>query len=646
MDSITIPLRADEQGVRPRPESAPMCQPAPPLAPPFGRRLLAALVVCALQLCCITTLPAQNRPDPVLASSTWRGQQVVAGELLVQFRPGTSAAQQQERNATMGCPRLASVTDSLVRVALPAGADIDDFVARYQAAGEVAFAQPNVLHRPVPATAEPLDPAAPIASAAALDAPGVLPLDPKWPSQWNMLKVRAPEAWAAYTGDPSAVVAVIDTGVDVTHPDLVNHFAWGLDTFAGDAIPDDTAGHGSHCCGVAAAETNNGVGVAGAAWNGRYASYRCGNSTFATAPLVAAIHDAVAKGALVLSMSWGSSYNDPAIRNALQDAADAGCVLVAAAGNDGVSTKFYPAAHDFVIAVAASTSSDARASFSNYGAWVDLAAPGQAIFSTYKGGGYTTMNGTSMACPLVAGAADLLYARLGGVRSPANAALVRAALEGSAVDVGPWVAHGRLDMAAALAALTAPLAPHIDTLSPTGVEAFHGATITVTGSGLSTATGVAIDGAPAAAFAVVDDHTLHVTTPDAGVLGPATLTVNGPGGTSASANFMWIETAPPRLDVPAVVQGGAPLAWTFGGGSQHVWSLLIAPDDTVFPWKGWQLLQHFVLVTSGGLDSRGLGSLQVSVPASAAGIAFRSQIVTFHGGLSGVSNVTITAITP
>ncbi|HTE04749.1 MAG TPA: S8 family serine peptidase, partial [Planctomycetota bacterium] len=468
----------------------------------------------------------------------------------------------------------------------------------------------------------------------------------KWATQWNLAKVRAPEAWATYTGDPAAVVAVIDTGVDVAHADLDGNLAWGLDPYAGDGNPDDSAGHGTHCCGIAAAETDNGVGVAGAAWAGRYASYRCGNSTFATAPLVTAINDAVAQGALVISMSWGSSYADPAIKAALQSAADAGCVLVAAAGNDGLSTKFYPAAHDFVIAVGASTSADARASFSNYGAWVDIAAPGQSIESTYKGGGYTSMSGTSMACPLVAGAADLLYARLGGIRSTANAALVRSALENSGADVGTWVAHGRLDMAAALAILATPLAPHITSLSPADMEAFHGEQLTLAGSGFSSATGVTIDGVAAPAWSAVDDHTLHVTSPDAVILGPGSLTVHGPGGTSATTAFTWVATSPPRLEIAASVAAGAPLTWAFGGGLNHAWLLLVALDDTTFPWKGWQLLQHFVPVTSGGLDARGLAALQVTAPAAAGGITFLSQVVTFHAGLSGVSNVAATTITP
>jgi thermitase len=594
------------------------------------RRTLLARAALAglLALIGAGALSAQDRPDPVFASSTWRGQQVVAGELLVQFHPGIGPAQQASRHAELGCQRLGAVSAALARVALPAGADLDAFIERYQALPEVSFAQPNVLHRPVLAPA------------------GTVPSDPKWSGQWNMVKVRAPEAWDTYTGDAGTIVAVIDSGVDAKHPDLDGHLAWGLDTYAGDADPTDTNGHGTFCAGVAAAETDNALGVAGASWAGRFAAYRCGNGTFPSSALVAAIDDAVARGAAVLSMSWGSSYSDPAIRTALQAARDAGCVLVAAAGNDGVSTKFYPAAHDFVIAVAASTSADARASFSNYGSWVDVAAPGQTISSTWKGGGYTTMNGTSMACPLVAGAASLLYARLGGARSPANALLVRAALENAAVDVGPWVVHGRIDMAAALAMLQPPLAPEITGLSPSGVQALHGAVLTASGSGMASVGAVSVDGAPAPAFAATDDHALAITMPDAPALGPGSLVLHGPGDTQDGATFTWVETAPPRLDIPASVTAGESVAWTFGGGVQQAWVLFIALDDATFAWNGWPILQHFVLLSSGTLDARGLGSLQLTVPASAAGITFHSQVATFQGGLAGVTGISTTAIVP
>jgi thermitase len=392
-------------------------------------RIVAALTLLA------ALAPAQNRPDPLLPVANWQGFPVVAGELLVQFKPGVDAPFQAAAHAALGGLPRGPVTARLSRVGLPAGADLEKLRARYAGLPEVEFAQPNVLHRPV----------------------GV-PDDPLWTHQWGHFKVRADVAWDTFAGAPTSVVAVIDSGIDADHVDLGAQLAWGLDTFAGDPDPDDTSGHGTHCSGVAAALTGNGVGMAGAAPACRLAAYRCGNSTFPSSALVAAINDAVARGAQVLSLSWGSSYDDPAIRHALQQAVDAGCLVVAAAGNDNSTTPFFPAALPFVLAVGATDITDGRASFSNFGLWVDLAAPGQGIQSTWIGGQYKYLSGTSMACPLVAGAGALLYARLGS-RTPEHAGAVRAALEASGVPVGDWVTHGRLDMAAALDALLAAASP-------------------------------------------------------------------------------------------------------------------------------------------------------------------------------------------
>lgn len=279
------------------------------------------------------------------------------------------------------------------------------------------------------------------------------PSDPLWPQQWGPLKVGAAAAWDSEGGGPATVIAVLDSGADMDHADLQAAIAWGSDPYGNDDDPTDVHGHGSHCSGIVAARAGNGVGMAGAAGSCRLAIYRCGNSAFPTSDLLLAIDDAVARGARVLSLSWGSSWPNPALKTALLEAVDAGCVVVAAAGNDGVNAPFYPAAWPEILGVASSDPFDQRSAFSNFGSWVHLAAPGQSILSCWKTGGYATLSGTSMACPLVAGAAGLLYARLGGERSSEHAAQVRAALLDSSVSVGSWVSHGRLDMAGAVALL-------------------------------------------------------------------------------------------------------------------------------------------------------------------------------------------------
>ncbi|MGQ0554214.1 MAG: S8 family serine peptidase [Planctomycetota bacterium] len=401
------------------------------LGPSVLRPLLRSLaVLVGVALLAAGSAAQLNQPDPLLQRVPWNGIEVLANEVLVQFRPGTPQQIQSERHAQAGTQLLGLPGPQLARVRGAPGTDVNALMARYAAFAEVSHAQPNALHRKVGT-----------------------PTDPKWSQQWGLPKVNAPAAWDLAAGHPGTVIAVLDSGVDMTHPDLDDHYAWGLDTFAGDSVPEDLDGHGTHCAGIAAAETNNGIGVAGLGFACRFAAYRCGNDTFPSSALVAAIHDARLQGARVLSMSWGSTYNDPAIRTALQAARDAGCVLVAAAGNDNTTSLFYPAAHAFVIAVGASTSSDARASFSNYGSWVDVAAPGLSIYSTWKGKTYSYSSGTSMACPMVAGLAGLLYAHLGGPRSVTSATAIREAIESSAVPVGSWIVHGRINALAAVQAL-------------------------------------------------------------------------------------------------------------------------------------------------------------------------------------------------
>ncbi len=578
---------------------------------PHAARTLSALLALAL------ATPAQDRPDPVLQAAAWRGHAVVAGEVLVQFRAGTSPAQQAARHAQLGSTPRATIAAGLVRADLPAGADLDAQLEAWSALPEVEFAQPNVLHSPTGT-----------------------PDDPKYPLQWHLPKVRADVAWDGFAGDPGTVVAVIDSGVDVDHPDLAAQLAWGADPYAGDADPDDADGHGTHCAGLAAALTDNGFGVAGAAPACRFAAYRCGNASFPSSALVEAIDDAVARGARVLSMSWGSGYADPAIKAALQAARDAGCLLVAAAGNDGASTSFYPAAHAFVLAVGATTASDAQASFTNWGAWVDLAAPGQAIYSTAKGGGFKYLSGTSMACPLVAGAGALLYARL-PTRSEANAALVRAALEQSAVPLGAWVAHGRIDLAAALELLDAQLPPALSALEPAQLPALGG-TLVLHGGGLLSATSVTLAGDPLA-FAPGGGGSLVCEVPASGPLGPQTVSVSTPSGV-ASLPLERVETLPPGLLVPASTPAGADLAWTLGGPANDQAFLLLALAPDTFDWGGATLLVPVTVLDLGPLDSAGLGALQAWLPAAAAGTTFRSQLATWDGGLSGVSPIVATTI--
>jgi len=264
-----------------------------------------------------------------------------------------------------------------------------------------------------------------------------VPNDPKIGDQWGLDKIKAWDAWDLSLGSQKVVVAVIDTGIDYTHPDLKNQMwvnekelngkagvdddgngyvddIYGYDFANKDGDPIDDHDHGTHCAGVIGAEHNS-QGIAGINANiklmGLKFLTKSGSGTAADAVL--AVKYGVDNGANVLSNSWGGGGSSQAMQEAIEYARDRGVIFVAAAGNEynnNDSKPTYPASYKIenVIAVAASDINDNKASFSNYGNSVHIAAPGVNVLSTVKGGRYSSMSGTSMACPHVAGALALL----------------------------------------------------------------------------------------------------------------------------------------------------------------------------------------------------------------------------------------------
>lgn len=239
------------------------------------------------------------------------------------------------------------------------------------------------------------------------------PNDPGWINQWGPRRIQANLAWNRQRNNSTVVVAVIDTGIKYDHPDLAaNYVLLGYDWVNNNAYPMDDHGHGTHCAGIIAATINNSVGIAGLAdvkVMAEKALTREGwgyDDDLANAIIHAADH-----GAKIISCSWGSDEDSQLIRDAIEYATNAGALIVAAAGNSGTNTKHYPAAYPEVIAVAATDENDNLATFSTYGDWVDLAAPGTGIYSTYLWNTYVSLSGTSMACPHVAGVAALVLSQ-------------------------------------------------------------------------------------------------------------------------------------------------------------------------------------------------------------------------------------------
>ena len=259
---------------------------------------------------------------------------------------------------------------------------------------------------------------------------------------WGVDRIDSEEAWDAtpsVTGD-GVIVAVLDTGLDMDHPD-VSAF-WGYSVVSKDPSNfDDKNGHGTHTAGTIAAE-NNGDGVVGVAPDVTLYSIQISKgSRISTNNIVAGIDAAVAgpDGDLdtsddqpdVFNMSFGGGHS-PAVEIALNNAHSKGIVLVASAGNSSTSSKSYPAGLPNVMAIGSTTDTDALSSFSNYGSHIDVVAPGSSILSTYKAGTYSTLSGTSMASPHVAGVAALTI--------QANPNLdnigIRALLQNTAEDLG------------------------------------------------------------------------------------------------------------------------------------------------------------------------------------------------------------------
>ncbi|RBI64307.1 peptidase S8 [halophilic archaeon] len=253
------------------------------------------------------------------------------------------------------------------------------------------------------------------------------------------------------TGD-GADVAIIDTGIDSTHPDLEANLGKGKSFVTTGNYPawQDDNGHGTHCAGIADA-VNNSQGVVGVSTQATLHAVKVltASGSGTTSDVAAGVEYTADQGWDVGSLSLGSDSSSQTLKDACQYARDRGTLLVAAAGNSGPCTDCvgYPAAYDSVMAVSSTNQNDGLSDFSSTGAEVEIAAPGTDIYSTYLGGSYTTLSGTSMACPHVSGAAGQLMAD-GYTNGEA-----RTRLKNTAEDVGlssNESGSGLLDAAAAL----------------------------------------------------------------------------------------------------------------------------------------------------------------------------------------------------
>jgi len=284
------------------------------------------------------------------------------------------------------------------------------------------------------------------------------PNDPYFGNQWNMAKVHAPEAWDVTKGSSDVRIAILDTGIDLDHPDLASKIVSSIN-FTDSATTDDIYGHGTHVAGIAAAVSNNALGVAGLGRDCSIMNVKVlGNSGFGYFSWVAqGVTWAADNGANVINLSLGSSTPSSVLESAIDYAWSKGVVVVAAAGNNSSSSPLYPAYYANCIAVASTNSDDTLSSFSNYGNWVDVAAPGASIYSCTFDGLYGYKSGTSMASPHVAGLSGLVFTVTTDLNGDGRTNdEVRGRIESNCDNIGDKVAYGRINALKAVLGVNEP----------------------------------------------------------------------------------------------------------------------------------------------------------------------------------------------
>jgi RHS repeat-associated protein len=429
---------------------------------------------------------AKPEPQPTAAKEEKKGGRR-DGEMLVRFRQGVSEQDKTRLVEGKGMKRAKRLRgrSRLEKLALKPGQDLDAVLTDLRSNPAIELAEPNYL----------------------VSRDEVVPDDPSFNDQWALRNtgatggqagadIQAVAAWETTTGAPGTVIAVIDSGIDFTHPDLQNN-QWtnaaetadgndndnngladdlhGWDWVANSGTVVDENGHGTMIAGVIAAEGNNGAGTTGVMWHAGLMSLRVLDNTGTgdVASAVEAIDYAVDHEARVINCSWGTDQESVALKEAIQRAGTYGVVVVSSAGNSGKDIEnapYYPSSFGLSnqISVASTDNFDRLATWSNYGAThVTVAAPGVDILTTKMGGGYTTVTGTSASTALVTGVAGLIKAKQWWL----SAAGTRAAIVDGARPVaeltGKVSAGGVVSASGALAAMQEPGPEPSPTPTPT-----------------------------------------------------------------------------------------------------------------------------------------------------------------------------------
>ena len=427
------------------------------------------------------------------------------------------------------------------------------------------------------------------------------PNDSDWSLQWNMELIGAPEAWDIITSTASVVIAIVDSGIEIDHPDLQANIwintnevpdndhdddgngkiddLYGWNFAHENNVVQDTLGHGTHVAGIAAAATNNATGVAGVSWSGTVMPVRVFIGREGTyADIAQGVTYAADNGAKIINLSCGGTVPSALLYDALHHARGKGCLIVAAAGNCGSpgsiddpdcdytqNPVIYPAAYPETVAVAATDAIDERCDFSEYHDYVDRAAPGSFIYSTYLRGDYEFSPGTSMSAPHVSGVAALIWA----LRPELSSLEVQRIMESWADDVNseeypgkdPYLGWGRIN--AYQAVLNASRGTTISLASSHAILAVGPAQAIITAT-MTTEYGLAPDGTPVTftttlghlspLMSVLQDGTATTTLTAGSTSGDAEITAEA-GGVRGTLNI-YIE--PGYLIPLPIIQTGAP----------------------------------------------------------------------------------------
>ncbi len=403
-------------------------------------KILGFLLIALLVLASGSALMVETGPhSAVAASSTDRPldeAEFVPGEVLVKFKRGASPPAVQSILSAREATVLSEIEAlGVKRLAVAEGQEWEVIEALRQHP-LVEYAEPNYIARAM-----------------------IVPDDPYFPSQWGLTKINAPQAWDITRGATNITIAIVDTGIDGSHEDLYGKVTAGYDfvndrdiaanTNSDDCVYPCPYGHGTHVAGIAAAQTDNGIGVAGTSWGALLTPLKVlnakGSGTYYN--VARAITYAANHGVDIINLSLAGPDPSQELQDAVDYAYNKGCLLVAAGGNCSweCTHEVYPAGCEHVVAISATDEDDNRVGFSKYGDWVDVAAPGTEIYSTVPEG-YEYKMGTSMSTPFVSGLAALVWPLYPDYCNDQ----MEGRIEQTALDLGDphwdeYYGHGRID---------------------------------------------------------------------------------------------------------------------------------------------------------------------------------------------------------